>query len=449
MTNIACCKRMKCATLAFVVTPAAPFLVNTWNHASKMQRTFCMKTQSPRNNKAAKNRRVSNPTSGTGKGFGESTTKSENSNNSQAEGRKAPNRGTPVLKDETTKNSTSDADVLDPENQNAEEPMGGTGDATPHRVNLPDAKPPSLEDPAEDDELDLPEPEPLVELPVLTREELVSLRFDLDTSLDQLIEYFADARSRSDFSAVVTANRHLVSNDLLYYFTSAILQVEGRAQNSETKGEEAQNMRALRKDLVAHCWSFDFDLKRAVLLAEQRVLGLLTNDNVDKNVSRVCGRTQVDVIAFWLVIYAAVVAWEDRGKENQALVNIDTQTVLTQAAEQCRTSKEVREFLSPCLQAVQEILSSINSERQVELVQALTDDDIVELMGLTEAFRLLPSGAYGGLTDRMTEIVEYALNTKYNIQPRIVEPVRFNCSEIERGSGLVEFSKRASRARQV
>lgn len=449
MISMTFCTQVKQVPPAFITIPATPFPANPRNHTLRTQRAFCMKTQSSRNNKAGKSKRVSKVSGGIGRGFGDSTTRRENPDNLHGEDRNALNDGTAVSKGETTKNSTHDADVLDPENQNVEEPMGGTGDATPHRVNLPDAKPPSLEDPADDDELDLPEPEPLVELPVLTREELVALRFDLNTSLDQLIEYFADARSRPDFSAVVTANRHLVSEDLLYYFTSAILQVEGRAGASETKDEEARNMRALRKDLVAHCWSFDYALKRAVLLAEQRVLGLLTSDAVDGSVSRVCGRTRVDVIAFWLVIYAAVVAWEERGKENQALVKIDTQKVLKEAADQCRTSKEVRQFLSPCLQAVQEILSSTSSERQVDLVQALTDDDIVELIGLTEAFRLLPSGAYGGLTDRMKEIVEYTLKTRYNIQPRIVEPIRFNPAEIERGSGLVEFSKKALKAKRM
>lgn len=451
MASVTYCKRAKCATPAFMTTLIAPLPVSAWNYVPTVQRALCMKTQSSRNNKAAKSKRVSGAQNGSGKGFGDSAAKATDSSNFQGENNNISKETYTALKGEQAKTSPDNpgGDMLDPENQKVEEPMGGTGDATPHRVNLPEARPPALEDPTEDDELDLPEPDPLVELPTLTREEAVALRFDFDTPLDQLIEYFADARPRSDFSAVVTANRHLVSEDLLYYFTSAILQVDGRTTNLDTKEEEARNMRSLRKDLIAHCWSFDYALKRAVLLAEQRVLMLLTGDNVDKNVARVCGQSTVDVIAFWLVIYAAVVAWEERGKENQKLVNIDTQKVLTEAAEQCRTSKEVLKFLSPCLQTVQEILSSTTTERQVELVQALSTDDVVELMGLTEAFRLLPTGAYGGLTDRMREIVNYTLKTKYNIEPRIVQPIRFNLADIERGSGLVEFSKRAQKATRM
>lgn len=136
-----------------------------------------------------------------------------------------------------------------------EKTSGATGDASPHRATTePSFR--QMENP-EQDPLDAPT-EPLLPLPQLTREEINALRFDVKSTPDQVIEYFEDARRSRDFAAIVVANRDFVTENVLYRFTSAILQVDTRDKNMESREKEARNMRRLRKELIAYCWRNNF-----------------------------------------------------------------------------------------------------------------------------------------------------------------------------------------------
>lgn len=410
------------ANLLLTFATARPLNLQGTN--SVHQRTsICMKTKSPNDKRAAKSKRVSVPSSSSG--FGASKSNKEN---------------------KVTKSATSKGQSEQKPAKKVENVSGAAGDATPHQVNVENPND-ALQDPSR--ELEEDAPPPLIELPQLNVEEARALRYDFGSTLDELVEYFADASERDDFRSVIVANRHHISEALLYRFTSAILQVEGRTTQTETKHEEARNMRAFRKTLISHAWSFDFPLKRAVLEAEKRTLDVLKGGNVKRDVANNCGRSQLEVNAFWIVIYAAVAAWEERGRENPALVNVDTQRVLTETAEACRKVERVKKFLSPCLVSVQEVLSSADPEKQATVIEKMDDDMVVELGCLTEAVKLLPSQAYGGLATRMSSIGDYIRSQKYKLPPLEVSPFRFNLVEIHRESGLVEFSNRSSKSKRV
>ena len=325
------------------------------------------------------------------------------------------------------------------ESMEFETASGAAGDATPHRANVP--KPFSaLQNPEEDDSLDAPLA-PLVALPNLSNDEISALQFDRRTELDVLIEYFADASRTDNFTSIIVANRHLVTEHLLYRFTSAILQVESRTNNIETKLEEAKNMRQLRKELIATCWSIDYPLKAEVQRAEARLLNVLQGANIRKDVERNCGKSTLQVDSFWIVIFAAVAAWEERGRENPQLVNVDMQKSLAAAAEACRDLKVVNKYLSASLKAVQQILASADPAVQTNVVAEMTDDIMNDLCAFAEKIRLLPTPAYGALVSRMRAIIDYALKEKYDIDPQFLEPFRFELPDVERKSKLVQFAK--------
>lgn len=393
---------------------------------------------------AARSKRATPAASGTGFGAPKPAPDSADSADPAAV---ATSSATPTPTSTSTSTSTSPTPGLPLASgklEQVEDASGASGDATPHRVSVVDPTA-ALQDPSS--EWDEREPEPLVVLPTLSADEARALRFDLGTPHDQVIEYLADASGRDDFAAIMVANRHLVTELMLYRFTSAILQVEGRATDIDSKDEEARNMRQLRKDIVAHCWSYDFGLKRAVIKAEARLLAVLQGQNVTRDVVLNCGLSRIDVNAFWLVVYAAVAAWEERGKENAKLVNVDTQRVLAEAAEACREVDAVKKFLSPCLDVVQEVLSSSDQERKATIIREMGDDAVIELGALTEASRLLPSQAYGGLAERLSSILDFIRVDKYNLKPGSVTPFRYNLQEIERGSRLVEFSRKSMKSR--
>lgn len=342
-------------------------------------------------------------------------------------------------------NSDDSTDVL--ENAVVEPASGATGDASPHRALVDGPASATMDNPAEEDPLDGPD-KPLVVLPQLAEEEIAALRFDVRISIDQLIERFEDARQGDQFAAVVVANRHFVTERLLYRFTSAILQVENRKTDTDTKQQEAANMRNLRQDLIAHCWSNDFPLKVELQNAEARLLVVLQGSNISMDVKRNCGTTTLEVDAFWIVIFAAVAAWEERGQENPELVNVNMQQALTTAAEACRTLTEVTTKLSPSLRAVQKILASSDPDVQKEVVAELDDDTIAEMGSFTEQIRLFPTAAYGALVARMSSILDYIFADKYGIQATGLEPFRFDLPQTERISRFVSFSKKSESIRR-
>lgn len=385
--------------------------------------SICMKAKrggAAREKRASKNKRAST----SGSGFGSGT---------------ASSSGASVPRASELNTATDDATLLSDEQ--VEGTSGAAGDATPHRVKVPGPASSEMENP-EDDVLDGPD-RPLLELPTVTPEQAAELRFGRRLGPDELIECFADAHSGDQFASVVVANRDLVTERLLYRFTSAILQVETRTTDVETRAEEARNMRELRKDLIAYCWSLDYPLKVELQEAEARLLAVLQGANVQKDVARNCGHSTLEVDAFWIVIFAAVAAWEERGQENPELANVDMQRALASAAEACRTVDAVTNRLSSSLKAVQKILGSPNPEVQKEIVDGLEDETVEELASFTEQIRLFPSAAYGALCSRMTSIVDYILASKYDVPTEPVRPFRFELAPMDRSSKLVDFSTKS------
>lgn len=377
------------------------------------------------------------------------------------------------------------ANKKEPSDQQIDERSGTSGGSTPHQMRV-DNPVEALVDPSE--ELREEEPEPLMALPVLSEDELRQFRFDLGTPIDDLIKQFTEAQQRDDFDSVLVANRHLISEALLVRYTNMILKVESEiptkfstastkkrrrssfgfninaineqmdeddsndVDDEEIKGpvdddsteakqlrQQANGMRQLRKTLVAYAWSYDYAFKRAILQAEARLLKVLKGDNVTRDVELNCGRSTLEVNAFWTVIYAAVVAWEERGMENEQLVNVDTQKALTDASAVCRSSKAVLSRLSESLKSVQQILVTTTANVQIEVVDKMDDDTVVELIAYMEAVRMLPMQAYGGLVNRLGFIVEYIRQAKYGLDPLTMKPIEFQPVDVRRGSKLIQF----------
>lgn len=333
---------------------------------------------------------------------------------------------------QTSEDSTQDGDV------EVEKVSGGAGDETPHRALVPEAPSKTMQNPQEGSLGE--EREPLV-LPLIGAQELKKMRFERGMSLDETVEKFRDAKLEGELIETVMANRDFVTENLLYRFTSAILQVENRTERLETIEEEARNMRSLRQELIGIAWSMDYPMKVEVQKAEARLVPVLQGDNVRRGVQQNCGYSNIEVDAFWIVIFAAIAAWEERGKENPQLVNVDMQKQLSSAAESCGSLDYVLDRLSPSLQSLQNILSVSDPEVQKQVVEELNDDTVTQLGIYTEQVRLLPFAAYGALTVRMDAIMDYIMRAKYNIEPTKLDPLRFKPPPLVRESKLVDIQK--------
>lgn len=321
-----------------------------------------------------------------------------------------------------------------------ERTTGEEGNATPHRVSVENRR--ELQDPTKEF-VDLADTE--VRLPSLPVTELESLRFKWDTGLDELIEKFEDARKDDKFDAVVWANRHLVTEALLYRFTSAILRVETEKSGAKWE-EESQNMRELRRRLIASTWDFDMPFKRAVLYAEERLMNVLKSSDIKRSFLQRAGASTKEVDAMWVVVYAAVAAWEEQGRENAALQNVDMQNALATVALLMRETDAIGELLNPCLKTAAEVLNLADQNEQSEKLDILVEEDVVKLGELIEQTRLLPINAYNGLTRRLETILDFMLAKRYNIEPLSsrVETIRFEPPKSDFFSNLSRISVAAS-----
>ncbi len=303
---------------------------------------------------------------------------------------------------------------------------GEEGNATPHQAAV--MNPTKLEDPTKEiyDAVEAPVLEPL--------KNVDELRLDWSLGFDELIEVFEDARKEKRLDKLVRANRHLVSEALLYRFTSAILKVE-----SDGRKEEAVNMRELRRVLIKYSWEMDIPFKKAILAAEERLMKTLQSGNVEKEARRRAGDNRAEVDAYWVVTFAAVAAWEEQGAANVNLKNVDMQKALALVAS--AYEGKLAEMQSPCLRIVGECLNLSDQAQQAVVLDGLSDEDIVELGAFIEQIRLLPINAYNGLRSRMQTILDFVLSKRYGLNPRTMRPVRFTPQEIERGSKIVSIQK--------
>lgn len=322
-----------------------------------------------------------------------------------------------------------------------EKATGEEGNATPHRVSVLNVQ--KLQDPRNEVVTDLSESEDKVK--TFSATDLESFRLSWDIGRDELIEKFEDARKNDTLDAVVWANRHLVTEALLYRFTSTILRVESEKQRTEWK-EESRNMRELRRRLIAASWDFDLPFKRGIMAAEERLMNVLQSGDVRKSFVQRAGASEQEVDAMWIVVYAAVSAWEEQGQENQALRDVDVQKALTTVAGVFGEKKAISDLLRPCLKISSEVLNLANPVEQALKLDGLGDEDVVQLGAFVEQIRLLPTNAYSGLTQRMETILDFVLAKRYNRKSTnaTMEPVRFTPPASERESSLVNIAQTSS-----
>jgi hypothetical protein len=270
------------------------------------------------------------------------------------------------------------------------------------------------------------------------------LRWPWDVSHDSVVEMLAVARKDGCLDEVVVSNRDFVTQRMLYRFTSAILQAE--AEGAE---QEAQNMRALRAEVVDVCWHADRPLRDELFRAEARLVQVLqapAESNTLGEVEARAGSTSMEVNAFWLVVYGAVAAWElrqratDREKEE---VQADIHARLKKIAAALNKSGAVERALSPALAAVGRVLTAKDEAEQAAAMAPLDEGTIAEMRSVLEQVRLWPQAAYEPFACKLQAIVDYAVAAVAQVeQVELTVPFQFQPPEIERTSRLVDFTDR-------
>lgn len=273
-----------------------------------------------------------------------------------------------------------------------------------------------------------------------------ALRWPWTTTHDEAVEMLAVARRDGCLDDTVVANRDFVTFRMLYRFTSAILQAEG-----EGAAEEAANMRTLRAEVIDTCWHFDRPLRDELFSAEARLVQVLQAPEESNTLGEVearAGVTDIQVNAFWLVVYGAVAAWELReaaaaAASQDAAQQADIQLRLKNVAAALAKSDAVGRALSPALAAVGDVLTAPDEAAQTAVIGGLADETVVKMRTVLEQVRLWPQNAYGPFVAKLQAIVDYAIPAVTPVTANEgLQPFRFDPVDIERSSRLVEVTSR-------
>jgi hypothetical protein len=283
-------------------------------------------------------------------------------------------------------------------------------------------------------------------------------RWPWSTTNDKAVELLAAACAEGSkaLEIVVASNRDFITERMLYRFTSAILQAE--SESTPDAAAEATAMRELRKDIIRICWDCDRPLRDELFPAEARLVTVLqsaADADLVREVRRSCGNTSISVNAFWLVVYAAVAAWESReglaaaasgseeDRQNQAAV----QQRLKDIADAIPASQKMTSMLSPALSTVGTVLTASDPADQAAAIANLDSVYVAEMASILEQIRLWPQGAYSAFVQKLQAIVDYALTNMASAPVPKLEPFRFEPTKIVRSSRLIDFQRRNSSKR--
>lgn len=368
----------------------------------------------------------------------ESDASAEGKDSSDVEG-KVADHSTPgvsasktATKEESVGNQTDESEK-NPMDFNA--PSGEQGDATPHRAFDADGQP-QLEDPiaqvkaeAQEGKLES-KPKRLTGIKPDSSE-----RWEWGTSIDTCVERLAAAEKDGKLALTVVSNRHFITERFYIQFTSAILQAE-----AEKSTGEAEKMRKLRNEIIAICWEFDSDLRSELYPAEARLVKVIQGDSgkdLGRLVEKNCGSTENAVTAFWIVVFAAVAAWEEKGAMGADSSELPKR--LQGIAKATENSKNMEALLAPALKSARQVLVATDQNEQVSAFEDADEEVIVDLLTTLERVRIWPQNSYGPLVSKLEQIAEFAVTQVTDTVMPDYRLYEFDRTEMVKESRLIEF----------
>lgn len=310
-------------------------------------------------------------------------------------------------------------------------------DATHHKYTAAETEDFAANPAASLDE-DIPDTPPAPPLPALSPADARSLRWALDSTVDERLAALSTVDDGAPFERLVLANRHLLGQRFLAALTARVLAAE-----SARDAPAAARLRSLRDAVLGVTWRADQSFHAAALAAETRLMAVVAAPNPDRATNgRSIGESAEDVSAFWTVLYASVTAWEERGRVAPELVNVDVQGALRAVVDRFRGRAAAMEVVRPEMAWLGDFFVAEPADQQA-MVAALGDSDegeevLVGLGTLVNQLHLFPVNAYGGVLERLITVYDFAMQEVYGQDTR-EEFVRFSPAPLDFESKLVAF----------
>ena len=202
-------------------------------------------------------------------------------------------------------------------------------------------------------------------------------------------------------------NREHLSYCLLYRLSALKLKAESEVKNdSQTK-----NIKNFRKKILENILFIDQPVSQALILSEKRIKEILENPLKEEFILKKIGEDALSVTCFWIVLYAALLAWRKKEESENFQIKVETYEKLKKVHEIFSGSQKHRFLLAQELLFLEKYLDAkTNSWTQSQKNQK----DLIEgLKILISQLEKLPSNSYGILLQSTVEICNQILKTEF------------------------------------
>lgn len=254
-------------------------------------------------------------------------------------------------------------------------------------------------------------------------------------TIETVISELQNTQESTSFSLFCKINRHYINYSLLYRLTSLKLRAEAdkKIQNQSFVVDNFRN-KILEKLLM-----IDQPVSHGFILAEKRLKYCISNENFEyKTVIDSFGKKSIEISCFWIVLNAALTAWDNKKFTENNLVNSEIYSKM-KIINQILYESEFHQRLMP----VEIKLLDINLNRKETKTpeDIFSIEDMEGLMLIICNLEKMPASSYSFFLQKLKNITQklFFKNFGKKIDQFEYSDFKFVPTQIEPLSKLIEI----------
>jgi hypothetical protein len=245
-------------------------------------------------------------------------------------------------------------------------------------------------------------------------------RFRTDDSIKDVLVKLQKNYNQNKFFDICFVNRDFLSFSLLYRLTAFKLKTEINSENLVQK----EGIEAFRKKILKNILFIDQATTQGIIFAEKRIKQILSSRVLQEDdIIKIIGDDEASLAFFWIVIKAALIAWEKKEKTESEKNVYETYEKLKKIDEILTDNEKYSEILPFELKYIENLLKKKKDDNYFEEFE----------LNYLEGFRILisqleklPSNSYGLFLKKISKI--YSQKMEKNFASKIET---FDCIKIK------------------
>mmetsp|Transcript_28752 Transcript_28752/g.42254 ORF Transcript_28752/g.42254 Transcript_28752/m.42254 type:complete len:321 (-) Transcript_28752:543-1505(-) len=254
--------------------------------------------------------------------------------------------------------------------------------------------------------------------------------------LDSIILELQSNEVNNDFLKFCFLNRDNISYVLLYQITALKLKSE-ETENNKTNVNKINN---LREKILENIQLIDQPITQSLIVSEKIVKEMLQDENRELNFSQVITNDKINIASIWIVLTAAISAWQNKIRYSKDETPKTTLKKLVDLKKMIFKEERFYSFLSKELSLLDSYDFLSNTIEPVEIDVGLLDG-IKLLICILEK---LPKSSYGVLLDDVSIFYNNLLKTKLGLTKQSLTDniIQFSPKKINTDSRLVNIKEK-------